>query len=196
MRFIGMAAAVGLLAGCATALRVAAPAPGAFDPGSYSTFAFVPPRDNAATGPGGDDLTARIRQTVQEVLRAKGYAARPEDEADLLVAFYTNIGVAADLAPAAYSVGRWEEANPPVTTAPETPGGPDVQSRTIQQWQTGYHHDAGGYLDMLVVVDVVDARTGELVWRGWAQRQEPMRAVTADEITAAIRAVLRELPAR
>jgi hypothetical protein len=163
--------------------------------GRYLNFTFLPERtpDSPAAQAA---LTPAVREAVRTTLINKGYREVPRADADFLVAYYTSFEVLSDLTALGYSPAEWERAHPSPFTQPAAPSGPDVQSRAVQEWAAGYYHEPRGYMEMMVVVDVVDPVANELVWRGWIRRPKRPETIDAEIIVEAVATLLALFPAR
>lgn len=139
-----------------------------FDPatdfGAYHTYRWVP-EPQRATGDVRIDrnplLDRRVRAAVERHLTAKGFEKRESGEVDFLVAYHASL-----------------EGKMDVTTMDRYYGyrrrGVLVQETMVREYDQG-----------TLVLDIVDARTNELTWRGTAQA-EVTGADTPEERTAKI----------
>lgn len=184
---LGLVCTLGAATACASA---STPPPGylgvrVLDATSYATYAWLAPSTKPA--PAEDDVRAlrraamdkRIRELVERELQAKGYTPAGEGEAALLVDYHTA------------AVG---EANFEADAATETyvmmeRGG------VVAPPQTGRELSHGA-----LIVDLVDAETMRLLWRGWSQTQldqlDAEEAVVAERVDTLILEVLQFLPSK
>lgn len=172
-----MAPAVAVLAvasGCATAMTVSSHVDRSLDFSKYRTFDWGP-ADALPTGDPRLDGDPFFKDHVQGAVE-RGLAARGIELAssnpDLVIHYHANITERIDVNKADRAYGYCRAADCP----------PDTVS-----------YDAG-----TLVLDVMDARTNTLVWRGWAQnsvedelRNQDKMAKTIDR---AVAEMLRRLP--
>ena len=132
------------LAGCAT-LTVSSHIERDVDFGTYVTYDWGPP-DNLPVGdPRLDNnpfLRDYIQGTVEKQMAAKGYELATTGEPDLLIHYHASVTQRFDVQGADAPYGYCYG---------------DCSTRVVE-FEQG-----------TLVVDVVDARTNKLVWRGWAQ---------------------------
>lgn len=159
--------------------------PAALEVEDYETFSFLP----GSVVPTDDSLNSAVRATVQHELIEKGYAPASHETADLALVYYTDLTAPLDAAGFAYSAEAWEESH-----APELY--PGVADRSGDIWDVGHIHDPHRYVGMALVVDAVDRRTSELVWRGWARTTREPEYITSDTIVDAVAVVMEQFPAR
>jgi hypothetical protein len=108
----------------------------------YKSYAFLPSSARDGDEPRLHDslMTKRVQRAARSRLDAKGLEYRPSG-ADLLVAYHAAVQEKVDVSHYGYHYGRgWYG------------GGVDV-------WQ---------YTEGTLVLDFIDAKTKDLVWRGWA----------------------------
>ena len=118
-----------------------------FDPtidfGAYETFAWGA-RDELPTGDPRFDSNPffdnRTRAEVEAQLVERGYAMAPADEADLLVHYHIVIRERVDV------------------YTPERDVAYEHAETEMREYEEG-----------TLMLDVVDARTDKVIWRGWAQ---------------------------
>lgn len=138
---------VGLVAGCAAPVHVE------YNSASYTqwhNFAWEAPKQGAVKNPILDSgiLSTRVEKAVSETLAGAGYSkvAKP-DEADFLVTYHTAMQLRNQPQPSiSFAYGTF---GPGFNTLFLTQPGP-------QQVKEGS-----------LIIDVIDAKTRKLVWRGW-----------------------------
>jgi hypothetical protein len=167
------AVAVIVLAGCAT-LNVSSHVERGIDFTQYRTFAWGPP-DALPTGDPRLDNNPFFRDhmqgAVERELAARGYRRSDGGDADLLVHYHA-------------AVNRRIEAVGVDAKYGYSYGEPQPQ---IIEYDQG-----------TLVVDIVDARTKRVIWRGWAQ--ESVQGIIEDQdrmdrhIDRAVRRMLALLP--
>lgn len=183
-----------LLAGCLVLgggclgdrTRVSTVAEPAVNLEGYRTFAFLPEEDLEARE--GGAVGGALRRAVHGELAVKGYVPAPSGGADLLVSCFVDLTAPPDAASRQYSDMRWRAAH----VAPDDVGPPGPEDA----WEVGTFDDPRQYVGVSAVVDVVDARSGELVWRGWARRRSDPQELDASEMGEVTRAVLEAFPER
>jgi len=132
---------------------------------AYKTFDFMPHPNK----PGGNPLNEkRVEAAIEQQLVAKGLQKQSVSKPDLLVAYHTNVKDKIDVDTYGYRYGRY---------------GRRVGTRTtVREYQQG-----------TLVVDLVDAKEKELVWRGWA-KGEANDSVAKEKIDDTIAKILEEYP--
>jgi hypothetical protein len=140
-RLAGVTAVVAGFAGCAP-IRVNSYAERAVDFSNYRTYAWSP----AAHGPTGDPrlddnrfFHERVRADVEKGLAGRGYEQATTGEPDLIVHYHASVTQEIDVAVVDAPYCEMNDCRP-------------------------YVYEAGTLL-----LDLVDARTTRLVWRGWAE---------------------------
>lgn len=171
-RALGAVAAVLLLAGCAT-LRVDSYADRTADFSRYRTYDWAPVTAFSTGDPRLDNnpfFQERLRSDVDRQLTTRGLERSGAVEPDLLLHYHASVSQRIDVGGLDQQYGS-------------CPGG-DCEPFVYE----------GG----TIVLDLVDARTNRLVWRGWADgslegaidNQEWMEA----RIDDAVRRILERLP--
>jgi hypothetical protein len=131
----------------------------------YKTFDFIPHRN----APGGNPFNdKRIEAAIEQELTAKGLQKQNAGKPDLLVAYHTNVKDKIDVDTYGYRYGRYGRRVGTYTT--------------VQKYQQG-----------TVVVDLVDAKERELIWRGWA-KGEASDFVSKEKIDDTIAKILEKYP--
>jgi hypothetical protein len=119
--------------------------------------------------PGGNPLhNKRVEAAIEQELVAKGMQKQAAGRPDLLVAYHTNVKDKIDVDTYGYRYGRYGRRVGTYTT--------------VQKYQQG-----------TVVVDLVDAKEKELVWRGWA-KGEASDSVSKEKIDNTIAKILAKYP--
>jgi hypothetical protein len=141
-----MSAAVFALAGCAT-VRVSSHAERGLSWSQYRTFDWGPADALPVADPRLDrdpDFQDRVQGAIEKQMAAHGFARTSESaQPDLLVHYHATIAERVD-------VDAIDRDHGYCVTA-------DCRPRVTR-------YEAG-----TLVVDVIDARTSRLIWRGWAQ---------------------------
>lgn len=159
-----------LLLGCANTI-VRSDYDTAFQFGGLKTYLWATGSDRL------DQLSIvgkRIRGAVDAELVAKGFVPSRDGKPDFLVAYHTGSQQGISVVGWGYGCGPWWGWGP---------GG----------WSV-YQYEVG-----TLVVDIVDARTKSLVWRGWAARAfDPYEDISAPQADAraqdAVKRVLAGFP--
>ena len=144
----------------------------------YRSFGWLPIAQAAPIDQdtGDRDLTKRVYSAVEARLAGKGYAPAASDAADLLVTFRV-------LRMADYEAPHFSYTMP---------------------WRMGAYRDAlhasgDSYDRGSLIIDVIDRRANELVWRGSASARllpSMSYAKSVERIDAAVQQILAPLPAR
>ena len=137
----------------------------------YRTFALASPDDAAVTGPAGLSnplMDRRIRNAIAGELRSRGYQEVEPGEATFLVAYHAAV-----------------EGKLDVQT---------VNNYYGYGWRGGYVNDTDvrPYDEGTLVVDVVDAGSEELVWRGTVKAEVDIDA-SAEKRDERLRDALQKL---
>jgi hypothetical protein len=155
-----------------------------FDPQAsfpvYRTFAFVfpEPAGEEVPVPTGDVVSSQlidghVRAAIERELGAKGLEVTKQDQADLLIAFHVSSRQASrtEYYPSAgyYWPYDWWHAH----------------------WDYAYTRI---YTEGLMIVDLVDAKTRKLVWRGWTADPLPRSGEYHDIVDHAVHEVMRNFP--
>lgn len=159
-------------AGCAS-MQVSSYGIRDLDLGSYRTYEWGPAEERPTGDPRLDSnpfFDERVRLQVEEGLAARGFVKATAGSPDLLVHYHANVTQEIDVRDFDRAAGYCE--------------GADCRP---------FVYDAG-----TLFVDLMDARTGKLLWRGWAESsidgviddQELMEA----RIDAAVAQILERLP--
>jgi hypothetical protein len=119
--------------------------------------------------PGGNPLhNKRVEAAIEQELVAKGMQKQATGRPDLLVAYHTNVKDKIDVDTYGYRYGRYGRRVGTYTT--------------VQKYQQG-----------TIVVDLVDAKEKELVWRGWA-KGEVNDSVSKEKVDDTVGKILDKYP--
>jgi hypothetical protein len=129
----------------------------------YKTFDFM-----SRSRDGNPLHNKRVEAAIEQELVAKGMQKQTAGRPDLLVAYHTNVKDKIDVDTYGYRYGRYGRRVGTYTT--------------VQKYQQG-----------TVVVDLVDAKERELVWRGWAKGQAN-DSVAKDKVDDTVAKILAEYP--
>ncbi len=150
-----------------------------FDPqanfSSYRTFAWMPLPRNTDYRLNNDLVDGRIRSAIENQLQANGYQLGPAEGADFKVGYHAALEGKMDVRTinTYYGYG-WEQWS-------------TISSQTY----------VDEYTEGTLVVDIVDAKSNELVWRGSGQGEVRERADPDERtrrINDAIAKILAEFP--
>jgi hypothetical protein len=179
---LALAVIAGVLAGCASGLRVITDFDPEADLTAYRTYMWAERRESGKDDARvyNDILASRIRFAVDSVLQAKGFTP-VSAEPDFLVGWYGAID-------GRMSVSRMHDYYPYGWGfyGPPYRGRRGVTGVRVDQWEEG-----------TVLIDIVDADRGELVWRGSGTAK--LREVKEDAkrqaiLTEAVASILRDFP--
>jgi hypothetical protein len=150
----------------------------------YRTYAFAPAATRSTGDPRLDDnrfFDERVRAAIDRTLPARGLQKVNGAKADALVHYHASVGQRIEL----------NDSGRPDCAAVATAG----TGRTVPVNCQPYVYDAGTLL-----IDLVDARTRKLLWRGWANGS--MNGVMADQewmerrVDDSVARILEKLPRR
>lgn len=146
---------------------------------AYRTFQWLDPRhgegDVSLSHPVLDSplLTNRVERAVANVLESKGYR-QVEENADFMVTYHT--AQAEREYRGSYmqlGYGHWGRRWGSGVVV-------DMWPRTFQEGT--------------LIIDIVDARSGDLVWRGWRDSELTRRNFDQERVSEAVQFVLSEFP--
>lgn len=150
---------------------------------ALQAFAWLSPEYAEVDDPLLDSelLTRKMRRSVVAELTDRGYVAVPEAaDADFIVTYHTasrerlrdrggfSIGL---------GIGRMSR-----------------HSRQSLFLGDNYFPRIEGYQEGTLIIDVIDARSRELVWRGWTRDEVDTRRFSDEAIDATVREILGEFP--
>jgi hypothetical protein len=179
---------VGSIAACTPAPKIGYDFDRATDFGAYHTYAWLS-GDQEKTGDRRADSSTvdmRIRIAVGTQLRLKGYEARPEGKPDFYVAYHVGL----------------KDSSPSISTQYYSDGmAGHAFARSADSRLAGKTAPAGNeapsYLTGSLLIDVIDAASKRLVWRGTAAGEvDPgLTSQQRDERTKAIvQSILSHFP--
>ncbi len=163
-----------LVAGCATPVHVE------YNSASYSqwhNFAWQAPKEGAVKNPILDSgiLATRVEKAVSETLANAGYGkVSSPDQADFLVTYHTAMQLR-------------NQPQPSVSFAYGT-FGPGFN--TLFLTQPGPQQIKEGSL----IIDVIDAKTGKLVWRGWITSGLDQSNYSQQAVDRAVQRIFSKFP--
>lgn len=168
-------AAIGIAGGCAVPIAVSSHVDRRIDFAQYRTFDWGP-ADALPTGDARLDrdpfFKDHMQGAVERGLAARGIELASAGTPDLLIHYHANITERIDVNKADRAYGYCRSA--------------DCQPESVS-YQAG-----------TLVLDVMDARTNMLVWRGWAQNSVDEilgnRGKTAETIDHAVSEMLKQFP--
>lgn len=125
-------------------------------------------------------LDDRIRAAIERTLMAKGFSQTTEQEADFYVAYH-------------YRLDEKMDRNTPYTHI-EIGNGRHIHDHSTL---IGVSHHHKEYTENLLVIDIINAHSAKLIWRGMLERRlrysnEPSK--TTQYINATVAAILEKFP--
>lgn len=145
----------------------------------FSTYTLLaaPKGVGERTEAGIDFIENRVAPEVGAAMGAKGYVATPKDSADLLVAVFVSQTGEVEAVRWGYTTVGWEIWGP--------------------WWGTGVYGYTQDYRTGTVVVDVVNAKSKKVLYRGVASGVMGLHGEPDQEkIRSRVREMLRDLPSR
>ena len=144
----------------------------------WTTWAWAPQSAEVGVGAVSASLhDARIRRSVESTLAARGYRQVRAEDADFLLAYRVLITSEAD-------VTVWDD--------------PDWGYRWRRNWRPT-HVSVHRYEMGSLILDVIQRRTGDIAWRGWAEA-EVNRSTAPEErdrrIDVAVQMIFDRFPPR
>jgi Domain of unknown function (DUF4136) len=182
----------GLLSGCA-AVQVDTTKATPFD--GYRRYAWVKPdiQTNQDRNPllNSPLITARVEQAVDQAMQERG-VTRDEKNPDFYLCYHEYVAketrtVANPPAPGYFGYRPYSAV---------WYGGrlvPISYSYWAQPWNTGYHTEH--YEDGTLVLDVIDARSNQLLWRGSVEKPVSDPAGLSQQMAREARDIVRKFPA-
>jgi hypothetical protein len=123
-------------------------------------------------------LARQVQREVRYYLADLGFGQVERDDAQLL--FSVNVGSRSN---------TWYSFGPTIVNR--------SYDAYLTQWQGhGAYIRQHTFVDGTLVIDIIDTRTGDLVWHGWTTEPVPLGDDTGDLIKAAVKAVLDQLGSR
>jgi hypothetical protein len=152
---------------------------------AYRTYAWLPMKEGANPRIYNPIIQARVQQAVDQELQARGYQ-RVEQNPDFMIGWHGAIDekVEADIINPFYGYA-WDPWYDPFY-GPVAYGGSGVSQTVIREYEVG-----------MLILDVVDADSNKLVWRGTAQARlsESMDARKSQKlINGAVDEMLERFP--
>ncbi|MBN2070906.1 MAG: DUF4136 domain-containing protein [Candidatus Krumholzibacteriota bacterium] len=114
-------------------------------------------------------IRKHVITAVENEMDALGYFKAVNEKPDFLIAFYTGAKNRVDVTHYHYRYGRWGRFH-----------GRDISVRK--------------YREGTLILDIIDARTKQLVWRGWAKSVLHGREDAAEDIKASVKKMLGRYP--
>ena len=199
-RFLSVLLVSVLMSGCATiAIQRDYDESASFD--DYQTFSWIPAKNTQdVPGPYRDDglLDKRIKRAVTNALAYQGYTEQPDGTPDFYVVY--RVGLEEKTRNVYFDSGYYGYAGYGFY------GYPYRLRRTFFGYRGlgyGYPYYGGGpghypavttYTEGTLVIDIIDAKTDELVWRGSAVSPMSDETYDAKEINKVVEKILEEFP--
>ena len=205
-RFLSVFLVSVLMAGCTTiAVQRDYDEQASFD--GYQTFSWIPAKNTQdVPGPYRDDrlLDKRIRQAVARSLVAQGYTEQSNSTPDFYVVY--RVGLEEKTRNVSFDSGYYGYAGYGYGFYGYPHRGYYSFRRSFFGYRGlgyGYPYYGGGpghygavttYTEGTLVIDIIDAKTDELVWRGSAVSPMSDETYDAKEINKAVEKILEEFP--
>ncbi len=176
---------LGLLAGCATPINVAATHNESAEFAGLRTYAWLPPADSGDPRIQEDRIMKLVPPLVDAQMAAKGYRRLEEGQPDFQVRYYVLLQVARTMTTAMQEFGQHSDE---IWT-------PDYAPRL--QYQEAYDPYGREYEIGELVIEVHDPKTKEPIWRGfaWAELDpDDSQTKSRSTIERAIKKLLKKFP--
>lgn len=149
------------------------------DFGDYRSFAWLEPATADVENPLLDSplLGRKIERAVLATLAGRGFASTAADDADFLVTYHTSV--------------RERVRDSGVNVGLTFGSG---YSRGLRTIVVGDQFGANSYQEGTLMIDIIDAGTDELVWRGWSTANVHPDRYTDEAVTEAVQAILAKFP--
>ena len=145
---------------------------------SYATFAWMPqPQEMRGDARIDNPLIAeRVRSAIERTLTSRGYRLTSETTPDFFVGYFLSLEQKLDV----YTIDRYYGAGP------------------YRRWGAGgFETHVNQYEEGTLVIDIVDAEAGRLVWRGSGSRRiskSPTPQKTTERVNEVVEAILARFP--
>ncbi|MGD8378692.1 MAG: DUF4136 domain-containing protein [Gammaproteobacteria bacterium] len=177
-RLVSLFLLLALLAACAPRVMTEHDPQARF--GNYRQFAWqVPTEDKKVSNPVLDSqlLAERMQRLVSEILNGRGFREVARDKADFLVTYHTA------------SRQQFRSSNVGVSVG------------VFSGWPHGYGtvfvdnpNDIRSYDQGVLMIDISDAASGKLVWRGWSYVPATQDQFRGDELYELVNRILSRFP--
>lgn len=179
-----------LLLGCYTATNVYTNQSKDTDMAQYQSYAWLPSQDTASSALYDNEILQRnLMGEIDEQLMARGYA-QENQKPDMLVLMH--LMFEHDTVLERYPVYSSYDYFYPRAYVISGYGYYYSAYNRFNRVE-GFEIDTVAYTEGTVVIDIIDAKTNKLVWRGWSER-----LITAENyksgLSKDIKAILREFP--
>lgn len=145
--------------------------------GQWRNFAWQPPPQAPVRNPVVDSgiLATRVERAVTTTLTDQGYnRVRDPAQADFIVTYHTALQKKSEPNPSVgFSYGWW--GSPFSTVIVSQPSQRQVQQADL-------------------IIDIVDAKTKQLVWRGWVTNSPSRSNYSQQAVDAAVKRILAKFP--
>ena len=148
----------------------------------YHTFKWMPQTDRTGRDPLVDSslFTKRLQYAVNQKLAAKGYRKEPSGAANFLITYHISLKDKVEVADYGYGYGGWRGRSARYNNY----WGP-YNDRNIDVYQ---------YTEARLVLDFVDSKSNELIWRGVATGVTSGAGGNEKELNEAIHKMLEKFP--
>ncbi|HET9680119.1 MAG TPA: DUF4136 domain-containing protein [Gammaproteobacteria bacterium] len=179
-RLILVAAAVALLAGCAPFVKTEYDAAANFS--ALDSFAWQAPERDKLEDPILDSplMDEKVQAAVISTLTARGYERTRAENADFLVTYHT--------------VRQLEEVPGGVHTGFGFYYGPWWGYRAPFGSTIIVTNDSDTYEAGVLIIDIVNARTDELMWRGWRSKGLNQDNFSPEGVAEIVTEILAQFP--
>ncbi len=135
----------------------------------YRTYSWLPPKEDGQGMMRSELVRRHVVAAVDRELAEAGFRKVEREKADLLVTYYIGARNRVDVTHYGYRYGVWGRYGP---------GGVSVRR----------------YREGSLVLDLVDRKSRQLVWRGWASTALHGRENIADDINRSAKELLKRYP--
>lgn len=182
MRLLGITGLSLVLSACASWVKTE------YDPGAdfsgLHNFAWRAPQHGKVGDPILDSelLDARVREAVTKTLSARGFVPGPPESADFLVTYHTTKSLEVRSSPFATGIGVGRYWRDPFLQ-PYPFYGSVVISNDVQSYDQG-----------TLIIDLIDAKTHRLIWRGWRTHALTQKYFDAAGVQQSVDEILAKFP--
>jgi hypothetical protein len=177
---------LGLFAGCATPVNVAATHDQSAEFAGLRTYAWLPPADSGDPRINEDRIMKMVPPVVDAQMAGKGYRKIEEGRPDFQLRYYVLLSVARTMTTAMRDFGQQSDQ---IWTSDYAP--------RIQDYREAYEPYGREYEIGELVIEVHDPGTKEPIWRGfaWTELEEgDSESKTRNTIERAVTKLLKQFP--
>jgi hypothetical protein len=149
---------------------------------NYQTFKWMPQTDRTGNDPVENSslFTKRLQYAVNQTLTAKGYRKEPSDAADFLITYHISLNDKVEVTDYGYGYGGFRGRS----------------ARYNNYWGAPINRniDVYQYTEARLILDFVDSKSKELIWRGLASGVVDEYSRDDKDLNEAVKKMLDQFP--